>query len=211
MHLLNVSSLWRSIFTFRKKSTSYKSSRRDFYEGRNFLSHNARIADLFQSTTHNQVKVDKPIKCYGLEFGTSFKVARKRLGKPNYMTQGKSISGVKSIFYRITINGAKCILQFHFLENEFFLGVIEITNAFSEQGNKIVDLVRSKYQITDINWHGAIKDNQNNTIKIGNDMIKRITYTSGDTSIRENLIGQLARIEIQKYPHHKSSLVLEMI
>jgi hypothetical protein len=214
MKPLNVNSFWRDIFTFRKESSNYRRSRRDFYEGKNYLSHHERIKTIIQSTSSRLLNIEKPIKFYGLEFGSTYKEAIRHLGKPNYVTQGKMpVKDLKSIFYRLNVSGVKCILQLHFLEKKFFLGVIEISNSIVGQENEISNLVRDKYEIADYNWLGLIQDEGANTIELCEGMIKRIIYTSGDPSFKEKLKEQLDKFKNkrQKHEHHRNKLILDMI
>jgi hypothetical protein len=206
--------MWRDIFTFRKKSLSYKSSRRDFYEGRNFLGQQGRINTIIQSTNLSLLDIEKPIKFYGLVFGTQYKAAIKHLGKPNYISNEKLvITDIKTIFYRITISGVKCILQLHFYEKQFFLGVIEMTNSFINQENGISKLVRDKYGITDSNWEGLIQDIDKNTIELNTGLVQRIIYTSGNPEVRSRIKTQIDTLEAKKrkYTLVRNKLILDMI
>jgi hypothetical protein len=211
---LNVNSVWRDIFTFRKKSLRYKISRRDFYEGRNFLNSQTRILNLIHQKSNNIFEIERPIRFYGLSFGVDQKKAIKHLGKPNYSTHVKlPLKNHKILFYRLTISNVKCVLQLHFLDNAFFLGVIEQKNAFSIDDQEIANLVRHKYGVEDIHWVGSIQDSNKNSIEISKGAVQRIVYSTGDSDMIQNIKYQLLQLEDkkEKYSQLRSELMLEMI
>lgn len=211
---LNGNSIWRDIFTFRKKSLRYKISRRDFYEGRNFLNSEGRILNLIHQKSSNIFQIERPIRFYGLSFGVDQKKAIRHLGKPNYIANVKlPLKHHKILYYRLSISHVKCVLQLHFLNNIFFLGVIEQKNAFDTSEQEISNLVRHKYGVDDINWVGTIKDTNKNSIEISNGAVQRLVYTSGDSSIIENIKHQLLQSEAQteNYSRLRSELMLDMI
>jgi hypothetical protein len=91
--------------------------------------------------------------------------------------------------------------------------VIEQKNAFDSSDQEIANLVRHKYGVDDIHWVGTIKDINKNSIEISNGAVQRLVYTSGDSSIIENIKCQLLQLEDQteKYSQLRSELMLDMI
>jgi hypothetical protein len=211
---LNVNSIWRDIFTFRKKSLRYKISRRDFYEGRNFLNSQGRILNLIHQKSNNVIQIERPIRFYGLSFGIDLKKTIKHLGKPNYITNVKlPLKNHKILFYRLSISNVKCVFELHFLDNAFFLGIIEQQNTFNLHDQEIANLVRHKYGVDDINWTGTIKDTSNNSIEISKGVVQRLVYATGDSGIIQNIKYQLLQLEDQteKYGQLRSELMLDII
>lgn len=210
---LNVNSLWSTIFTFRKKSHRYKISRRDFYEGRNFLNSQERILNLIRQRDINSLSTERQIRFYGLSFGSTQKAAIKHLGKPNYSTKEKILTEHSILFYRITIGNIQCVLQLHFLKNEFFLGVIEQKNAFSLTDYEIAKLIRNKYGVQDNQWTGIIYDQHQNRVEITQGPVQRIIYSSSDTNLYQSIKYQLLQLDDRsnKFSHLRAQVMLDMI
>jgi hypothetical protein len=199
---------------FSRRRNRYLQNRESFYEGRNYLSNYERLKSLVSGTSTNQISTKKPIKFYGLEFGASLKQAMSHLGKPNYVSKKNSLmSKHKTIYYRITIAQVKCILQLHFLQDKFFLGVIEIRRASEEFKREITDLIRRKYNIENDNWVGKIVDNNAHKIELKDDIVPYIMYQSGHAMVKESIKSQMMEISNtkQKYYDKRSDLILEMI
>ncbi len=198
---------------FRKKRL-YLQSRESFYESKNYLTSYGRLSSLIHKSSANTLATEKTIKFYGLEFGVSLKKAIKHLGKPNFAGKGRHLLRKhRVIYYRITIAGVKCLLQLHFLHDQFFLGLIELRSSGNEIKRDVSQLIKRKYGLTDENWTGQIRDNSGNQIELKNDIIPYIVYCWGDYDNKESISLQLDEWQLkkQRYYDKKSDLLLEMI
>lgn len=214
MTIQSITSLMGLFAPFTRKRNRYLQSRESFYEGRNYLSNYSRLKSLVSDTSTNQISTSKNIKFYGLDFGASLKQVKSHLGKPNYSSKkGSLLTKHKAVYYRITIANVKCILQLHFLHDQFFLGLIEIRNSNDEFKREVADLVRKKYGIDNENWMGKIVDGTEHRIELKNDIVPYIVYQSGDENIKEQIQMQLAQTNLSKQKHFdkRSDLILEMI
>ena len=169
---------------FYRRSSSYKQSRKEFYEGRNLLSNSRSFGQVFANHRLESQQSAKEIKFYGLAFGSSSRACRKRLGKPNYVdSRSPVIKGLKTYFYRLHIKGVKCILQIHFFQDAFFFGQMEIREGNTEVKKEISKLLCQKYEIESDVWHGAIVDSMANQLLIKEDIVPSISYITGETEI----------------------------
>lgn len=210
----SISSFMGMITSFSKKKSRYLQSRESFYESRNFLSTYSRVSSIVQDTSTNSLTTDKTIKFYGLDFGVSIKKAMEHLGKPNYVSKANTLLRKhKTIFYRISIAQVKCILQLHFVQDQFFLGLIEIRSTEKEVKREVTQLIKQKYGIDQEQWTGAIYDGDKHQIELKNDIVPYIVYKSGDADLKESIRFQLAQnhAKKQKYYDKRSDLLLEMI
>ena len=210
----SVSSFMGAFFSFSKKKSRYLQSRESFYESRNFLSNFSRLSGIVQNTSTNSLSTDKAIKFYGLEFGVSARQAIDHLGKPNYVSKNSSLlKRHKALFYRITIAQVKCILQLHFVHDQFFLGLIEIRSTEKAVKREVAQLVKQKYGIEQAQWTGVINDQHQHQIELKNDIIPYIVYKSGNQDVKDIIRFQMAQIndKKQKYYDKRSDLLLEMI
>lgn len=210
----SITSLMGLFAPFTRKRNRYLQSRESFYEGRNYLSNVERLKGLVSGTSANQIVTRKTIKFYGLDFGASLKEAIGHLGKPNYTSKKSSLlSRHKTIYYRINIAKVKCILQLHFLHDQFFLGLIEVRSFGLEFKKEVADLVRKKYKIDNENWEGKIVDDTRHKIELKNNIVPYIVYQSGHAEIRERIRLQLDEKILDKQKHYdkRSDLILEMI
>jgi hypothetical protein len=199
---------------FRRRRNRYLQNRENFYEGRNYLSSYGKLKALVSGTSINQMTTQKPVKFYGLDFGTSLKEVRTHLGKPNYISRKHSLlSKHKTIYYRITIAQVKCILQLHFLQDRFFLGLIEMRSSSEEFKSEVTDLIRQKYGVENKNWVGKIVDESNHKVELKDDIVPYIVYESGDSEVREWIRQEIAESNLskQRYYDKRSDLILDMI
>lgn len=198
---------------FRKKRL-YLQSREAFYEGRNYLTSFSKLSSLVHKSSANTLATEKPIKFYGLDFGISLKKAINHLGKPNYAGKGSHLLRKhRVIYYRITIAGVNCILQLHFLHDQFFLGLIELRSANQEMKREVTQLIKTKYGSEDGDWNGQISDARGNQIELKDDIVPYIVYCSGDRDLKNSIVIQLDQWQAkkQRYYDKKSDLLLEMI
>lgn len=210
----SITSFMGLIVPFSKKKYRYLQSRESFYEGRNFLSSYSRLSSIVKYTSTNDLDTKKSIKFYGLDFGISMKKAIGHLGKPNYVSKHSTLLRKhKAIYYRINIAQVKCILQLHFLNDQFFLGLIEIRSSDEQVKNEVTSLISRKYGMEDGRWNGSIKDASDNRIELKDDIVPYIVYLSGDEQIRESIQLQMAQQSKKKlkYYEKRSDLLLEMI
>jgi len=197
-----------------KKKRLYLQSRESFYEGRNYLTSYSRISSFVHNSSANSLATDKPIKFYGLDFGISLKRAISHLGKPNYAGKGSHLLRKhRVIYYRISITGVKCILQLHFLQDQFFLGLIELRTSEKSLRQEVTRLVKMKYGSEDQAGSGLIKDDRGNHIELKDDIVPYIVYCSGDREIRATIAMQLEQWQAKrrKFYDKQSDLLLEMI
>ena len=215
MQSLKMNPFFGGFFMLRNKSQRYKVSKSDFYEGKNFLANQSRLLNLTNNLRNtNKLNTDKNIRFYGVSFGQTTKEAVQHLGKPNYISRKKSVlKNHKILFYRITVCNVNCILQFHFLKDEFFLGVIEVKNTSIQLHKEITDLVRKKYNVQQEDWVGTLVDSEDNTLEIQEGMIQRMTYFSGSLSVRNEIQAQVAKIHVLKEKHGQLNhdMILKMI
>ncbi|WP_339700895.1 hypothetical protein [uncultured Roseivirga sp.] len=215
MQSFTMNSLFGGLFIFRNKGQRYKVSKSDFYEGKNFLANQSRLLNLTKDLRNtNQISTDKSIRFYGMNFGQTTKDAVQHLGKPNYISRKKSaLKNHKILFYRITVCNVNCVLQFHFLKDQFFLGVIEVKNTSTKIHKEITDLVRKKYFVEQEDWVGILKDSENNTLEIKEGMIQRMTYLTGDQTLRNEIQSQIEKIRDLKEKHGQLNhdMILKMI
>lgn len=210
----SITSLMGLFAPFTRKRNRYLQSRESFYEGRNYLSNYGRLQSLVNGTSTNQISTKKNIKFYGLNFGASLKQAKSHLGKPNYSSKKSSLlTKHKAVYYRITIAKVKCILQLHFLHDQFFLGLIEIRNSNEEFKREVAELIRKKYGIDNESWVGKIVDGAHHKIELKNDIVPYIVYQSGNQDTKEIIQFQIAQTNLSKQKHYdkRSDLILEMI
>ena len=195
MAMLSTTHAYKRLF-FLKKSRLYKQSKKDFYTGKNLLTSSSSFGQIFKNHRLESQQANKSIKFYGLEFGSSTKTCRKRLGKPNYIERESSVmGGLKAYFYRLRMKGIRCILQIHFYQDQFFFGQMEIREGNTALKNDINKLLCEKYGIETGVWHGTIADKDNNQLIIKEDTVPNITYVTGDQvllqDIRQSLIKKL--------------------
>ena len=210
----SIAALLGLLIPLRKSRNRYLQSRQSFYNSRNYLTSTERVERLVNNTSTNQLSTDKSIQFYGLNFGVSYKDAIKRLGKPNYVSgQHAILKRYKTVYYRISIAQVNCILQLHFVQDTFFLGLIEIRNNTPELIKEVTSLIRKKYQIEDEDWAKQIVDGHKNWIELRNDVVPYIIYQSGNPDILSMLKGQLISHNNKKkeYYDKRSSLLLDAI
>lgn len=196
------------------KKKRYLLSRQRFYETRNYLSSIDKLSSLVRSTSANSLQTKKSIRFYGLEFGLSLKEAIAHLGKPNFMSKNPIVlKRHQVIYYRISIAQVKCLLQLHFLHDQFFLGLIEVRNSNGEMRQNVTGLIKEKYGIENKQWDGCITDSRGYKIEFKNDIIPYITYYSNAPQIKELIKLQLETLEAERTRHYKkqSNLLLDMI
>lgn len=176
-----------------KKSRYYSETREDFYEARNVLSNIEGFQRLLQPVSQGTCKTQTVIRCYGLSFGVSLKESMASLGKPNFISKKSSfLPDHQILFYKVRISQVKCILQLHFFQDQFFLGVIELRSDRKDFKNRVTDILRKKYSIPKNTWTGTLSDPYENTIEMKANMVPHIVYRFGDKRLNQQLRLQLA-------------------
>lgn len=197
-----------------EKKRLYRQSRVDFYQGKNALSSHTTLNSVININNLDARSTEKNIQFYGLTFGQSIKDTIQKLGKPNYIDKRKLVSkNQKTIYYRLTIKGVKCILQMHYYKDQFFFGKMEISSSSVDIKKDLGQLVCQKYGITSENWTGSIIDSSNNIVLIKDNFIPNMSYISGDKDLFEQIRIELASVEkVNKYRRSgQTELLLDMI
>ena len=114
-------------------------SQYDFLE--NILNHRINFK--------KRINVDKKINfAMGIEFGMSIKQMRRKFKKPIYYYDNPIIKNHKILFYLKKIYKFEIVLELHFLNNNFFLGVYNFSNNPNSQDfHYILSLICSKYNL----------------------------------------------------------------
>ncbi|GEM_PF-797503 len=176
-----------------KKSKYYLETREDYYEARNILPDSASFERLSIESKTEERKTQTTIKCYGLDFGSSVKESITSLGKPNYISKRTSFLRDHDIlFYKVNISKVKCILQLHFFQDQFFLGVIELRSDRKDFKSRVTDVLMQKYDVPKNIWTGRLSDPQQNTIEMRANMVPYIVYRFGDRLLNQRLQFQFA-------------------
>lgn len=183
-----------------RKKRLYRQSKVDFYQSRNVLSTIAAFDPLLNLNHLDSYSTEKEIRFYGLPFGTSYKEAIRKLGRPNYVEKSNLPNKYqRAIFYRIRIKEVNCILQMHFFTDQFFFGQIEIRDISEKRKREIAQLLCKKYSVDDENWTGEIVDKSGNTISIRHNMIPSVSYLTGDQQLMRNIKVEVQAERKKKY------------
>ena len=95
-------------------------------------------------------ETDKEITFHGVPLkGTSPRVIKSKFGSPMHiLDNSKNIDGHKVFFYKDSINIYKFLIQYHFIDNEFFFAsnkVSSVTVLTDEVKTKVIDRIKIKY------------------------------------------------------------------
>jgi hypothetical protein len=213
MTLATVSN-WLGLPILSQKSRAYGQTKRDFYESRIYLQNLEKLTTIFNSVTPANIYTEKQITFYGIDFGNSIKDVINKLGRPNYKTsENRLFNDHRIIFYRLKISSVNCILQLHFINNSFFLGVVEMRTGNKELKESLFDLIKQKYKINESVVNSFVQDNSGSRIQVREDVIPYVVYTTGDPQLK-NLLLSSAKQLIPVATNHqlqRQSLLLDMI
>ncbi len=192
-----------------RKNRLYFQSRVDFYTGRNSLTHTTSLKNIISQQSINSSCSINNIAIQDIDFGISSKELLKIKGKPNFIQKkGLASDNLKTFFYRESLKGVKCILQFHFYNDQFFYGHMELRHNKCGFKEEIEELIKNKYGIDQIR-NGAIIDQSGNKIYFKNDIIPSLSYITGDKHIKESIRKELNKRE--SISNRKSSMQMAQI
>ncbi len=205
---------WLGLPIFSQKNRAYGQTKRDFYESRIYLQNLEKLTTLFRLEKPANIFTEKKITFYGIDFGNSIKEVIKKLGRPNYKTSEKRLfDDHRIIFYRLKISSVNCILQLHFIKNNFFLGVVEMRTGDKGLKQKLFDLIKQKYKINESIVNRFIQDNSGSHIYVREDVVPYVVYTTGDRQLKDFLLSSAKR-PIPVATNHqlqRQSLLLDLI
>ena len=131
-----------------------------------------------------------------IDFGVSSKQLLKIKGKPNFIQKKGLVSeNIKTLFYRELIKGVKCIIQFHFYNDQFFYGHMELRHDKCGFKEEVEELIKAKYGIDEIR-NGSIIDQSGNQIFFKNDITPSLSYLTGDSTIKACIRKELNEIKL---------------
>lgn len=192
-----------------RKNRLYRQSRVDFYTGRNSLANTASLASIINKGIINSSCSIYDIAIQNIAFGMSSKQLIKIKGKPNFIQKkGLASTNIKSIFYRESLKGVKCILQFHFYKDQFFYGHMELRHNKCGFKEEVEELIKTKYGIDEIR-NGSIIDQAGNQIFFKNDITPSLSYLTGDSLIKASIKNELN--EIKSINNRKASMQVAQI
>ncbi len=204
---------WFRLPVYSEKGQSYGQTKRDFYESRVYLQNRGRLSSTFNLNL-NGLSTDRTISFYGIDFGYSVKATIKKLGKPNYRTTEKRLfQDHQIVFYRLKISTVNCIIQLHFHNDSFFLGVMEMRTGDKTLKDRLFDLIKQKYKIDDSIIDNHILDELGNSIRVREDVIPYVVYTTGDQKLKQELLDTAKRPleEMSRAKFDNQALLLDMI
>ena len=202
---------WLRITPLSKRVKAYGQTKKDFYESRIYLQNLEKLNHIFNRDLRGALRTDKEITFYGIKFGYSCKETSRKLGKPNYrVSENRILNDHQIFFYRLKIATVNCILQMHFLNDSFFLGVIEMRTGKIELKNRLFELIQRKYQIESPIGGELIADNLGNTIYVKEDVVPFVTYSSGDSSLRTQLVNATIPVNTKSDFQLTKSLLVDM-
>ncbi len=205
---------WFRFPVFSEKVHSYGQTKRDFYESRIYLRNVNKLASTFNLNQLDGLATEKTVSFYGIRFGYSLKDTILKLGKPNYRTsESKLFKDHKIIFYRLKISTVNCILQLHFKDGLFFLGIIEMRTGDKHLKERLFDLIHQKYGIKEKQISKPIRDIHGNQIIIKEDVVPYVVYTTGNRQMREGILSTISKIKEhpEKIRSGNQSILLDMI
>jgi len=196
-----------------KKSRLYKQSRVDFYSGRNKISTLSSLKNIIFRDSLNAPRTESEIVLEQFPFGTNLKELIRAKGKPKFsITSDGVIPDHKIYFYRVVVNGVKCIQQFHFFQGQLFFGHVEFRNGNVKLTEQLQQMLASKYQL-DSNDINEVVDSNNNSILISGGITLTISYFSGLSDMNLAIKKEIEKIESKKsaLQHNNMEKLFDMI
>ena len=201
-------------FLGSKTSASYGQTKKDYYQSRVFLRNLDQLSNIFEPTSLADEHTSVPIKFFGIDFGSSIKETVKKLGRPNFKTtEIRLFNDHQIVFYRLKISGIGSIIQLHFIQNQFFLGVTEMRTNSNKEKETIFDLMKEKFKVENSVIGKFIEDQNGNQLNMINDVVPYAVYTSADPALRKALFLSSKKpiSEIKSKHHAKAYASLDTI
>lgn len=181
--------LFLSLFASRKKKKLYNLGKEDFYQSLNALNVSSSF-NFHKDSNSKTHPTEKSIRFYGIEFGKTEKEIKRIFGKPNYLQKRNlPLNSQITLFYKLNIKGIKCTLQMHLYQDQLFYAQIQLRNSHALVKKTFLDLIRLKYNVSDIDWDQSIEDVAGGKIALKNDIIPKASYFSPDKALWKK-IGQ---------------------
>lgn len=153
------------------------------------------------------LETDKEITFHGVPLKeTSQKVIRKKFGNPNYiLDNSKTIDGHKVYFYKDSVNVYKFLIQYHFIDDEFFFAsnkVSSIRILSEEDKAKVIGRIKTKY------FGDDAKEIKGLLVKV-KDPVNNILFTRDDVYYRLNylVLNSTTKQLIEKYIDYEVPVV----
>lgn len=195
------------------KSRRYRQSRIDFYNSRNKASSFASIENILFENRLNAVTTQEEINFDNIHFGDTPQALIKEKGRPNFkLFNDKTLKGLQVYFYRLTIDGIRCIQQFHFYKKKFFFGHIEFRSWKPGFEVNLQSALSNKYMI-EHNDLTEVKDRNDHKVMITKGISPSISYISGQPEIKNEIREQMRKIELKRSTTDKPRMerILDMI
>lgn len=136
---------------FKKKIPGVSSKSSSYFERENLLEDVRDLKGVLETGFEPPFySTEKEITFHGVPLkGTSPQVVKKKFGSPMYiLDNSKNIDGHKVFFYKDSVNIYKFLIQYHFIDNEFFFAsnkVSSMTVLTDEVKEKVLDRIKIKY------------------------------------------------------------------
>jgi len=181
-----------------KKGRLYKQSKADFYAGRNKIPVLASMQDIVSKESINTPLTEINVEPEKLVFGSSSKELFSAKGKPNFTLQNDAVlKDLKVYFYRVMVNGVKCIQQFHYYKNQFFYAHVEFRNCPANFDEQLQDMLMAKYKLS-LNKFSGAKDTENNLVLVVGGLTPAISYVAGKKALMDDIKNEIERLEMKK-------------
>lgn len=180
------------------KSVTYRQGRSDYYKALNTMSSIASLEALkkMKFSVHQQLLV--PIRCFGIIFDASEKQIRQKLGKPNFRQQQVlHIPTLTTLFYKLKIQGIRCVLEIHLYQNAVFCLQLLMKGGSSKEKNLFLNSLARLYQQESIEWGNTFLGQKGNILNCENDVMPRITYLTGNQQCLDKILVKMQPEEIK--------------
>ena len=177
-------------YLYRKLILKYRPyySYLDYFQNLNDqLTIDSLINLLSYSSNHNET--NQSIQINGLSLHTPLNKIIEQKKKPSYKTQHKTIKGLTSLFYRKKIDGHKATMMLVLFDNKLIFASYIFDHISKNKLENILNVISFKYlnETNKIKPDEGIIDINGNKISFTEGVDSRITFTTGDKNILQQL------------------------
>lgn len=187
---------------FKKKNPLTTQKGSPYYVRESMIQIQSDLAEIMQQATAlDFVSISKTITFHGVEvIKITPQLLKSKFGTPSHIHDNSDeIEGHKVYYYRDSIDFYKFLLQFHFIDNQFFFAsnkISSVTNLSDSDMDKIVNRIFTKYLADKKNKVAEshklrIKDADGSMLYTLDDVYFHIKYLPGN-SFRQSLMKKYA-------------------
>jgi len=187
---------------FKSKESNVETINSVYYRRENFIIDEADILTALNPSVDNEYKnnCQGDIRVKNLPLiGLSQKKISALLNKPAFILDNSSaIKGHKVLFYKEDVEFFRFLLQFHFIDNEFFLASNKVTASGllpETEKRKIIRQLSNRYlpgeEINDENFAISFYDSSGNMLYTVDEVYFFVNYIPGG-DVRERVLRKFA-------------------